>query len=169
MSLGNAANKSDLVSDWLPKRGRWLGILIVFVATVSGVIAGRLWTKNQPEDQTQAVSSPPGVEVLKGHQPPHDLGVSVAEKTTQPAAPAVAQKPAAINRPPPFVEVEMTSEPSGAMVYEGKQSMGYTPITLMLQATQHSSLVLKLEGYEDALITWTPKDTRTINVVLKGK
>lgn len=78
---------------------------------------------------------------------------SDAPKSAASDAPKSAASAAPKTAAPAPVAVTIISRPKGAAIFEGKSSLGTSPITLTLKPGERRSLTFKLKGHEDRRFT----------------
>ena len=65
------------------------------------------------------------------------------------------------------ITLQLRTEPTGAEVYEGDQSLGMTPLSLQL--TKERSIVLRKAGYRPQPLTVGPTSQNPLHVLLEPK
>lgn len=177
---------SSPLLEWLPRRGRWIAPLALLLVFGVGVLAGVAWSFSRIPAPPPAVASPPARAPSPAREAA-EVGLKLEPRVTLPpleiAEPAPAPEPSAARaagRPIDraerekktaggLLEMEVSSEPSGAMVSSGGVDYGMTPVTVFVPAAR-STFTFRLEGYSPRTTTWSPQAGRkSIHVVLDPK
>jgi hypothetical protein len=177
--------------DFIPRRGRWLGLAVAVLAFGTGALAGATWGLRRALD---AGPRPAGVahtagagrlsptsEARWGGTDTTRPGTASAAGADRVVAPPAGARPASpptesssshspvrtADTPATLVEVEVTSEPPGAMVRAAATDLGRTPIAIFLSSARISSVRFELDGHEPRTVRWSARaGRRAIHVVL---
>ncbi|MBI2893371.1 MAG: hypothetical protein HYY06_07445 [Deltaproteobacteria bacterium] len=185
------------LAEWVPKRGRWLAPVVLALVFGTGALAGATWAfwhvthtgvvgapapevrrvevqDREPEPDAErprvAAQEPVPAPANPSGQPPSSEGPAPGPAPGSDREPAPHRTPP---RQPPetpatLVEVEVSSDPPGALVTSGGQAQGTTPITLFLSTGRASIVSFELQGHARRTVRWSSAGgRRAIHVVLE--
>ncbi len=194
--------------DWVPRRGRWLGLAVAALAFGAGALAGATWGLHRAlglglelrdhglhraldasprparvAHTAGAGTGSPTSEARRGGgtaktQPGTAASAAGADRVVAPPAgarpappPTESTSPSPVrtaDTPATLVEVEVTSEPPGAMVRAAGTDLGRTPIAIFLSSARVSSVRFELDGHDPRTVRWSARaGRRAIHVVLQ--
>lgn len=151
-------------------------VLLIFALLVAAFFGMSLLSKDSAPPETESKNTPAAVEAVADKDEPK----APTEAPPAPKDPTGAFKAAvevgsdaykkAARDTRAEVVIKITSEPAGAVIYDGRKKLGETPAALKVARSEDPVVfTLKLKGYQNASSEIVPSTDRSSVVVLEQR